>query len=150
MVLLQLRCNYPAPNYPDNPFDFLQIYLSSFGRRTNGVKCYQMSASRLTSLYLHACLIGYLGCSGCLLRPFDCMCTVIKKFGHLGRIRTVEYSPKNMAEILPKWRNFAQNSTNSTFFLAEFLPIFGVKILLCGFAHFWANFGQNGLSGRIL
>jgi hypothetical protein len=68
----------------------------------------------------------------------------------LGRIRTVEYSPKNMAEIPPKWRNFAQNSRNSTFFLAEIRPIFVVEILLCGFTHFWANFGQNGPSGRIL
>jgi hypothetical protein len=73
----------------------------------------------------------------------DLFNTVIKKFGHLGRIHTVEYSPKNMAEILPKWRNFAQNSINSTFFLAEFRPIFGVT-------HFWASFGQNGPSGRIL
>jgi hypothetical protein len=28
--------------------------------------------------------------------------------------------------------------------LAEFRPIFGVEILLCGFAHFWAKFDQNG------
>jgi hypothetical protein len=59
---------------------------------------------------------------------------------HLSRIRIVETSPINIVEIPPKWLNFVQNSRNSTFFLAEFRPIFGIVILLCGFAHFWKRF----------
>jgi hypothetical protein len=46
--------------------------------------------------------------------------TVITNLGHLGRIRTVEYSPINMVEIPPKWLNIAQNSKPSAFFLRNF------------------------------
>jgi hypothetical protein len=42
-----------------------------------------------------------------------------------------------MAEFRPKQQKF-------DLFLAEFRPIFGVEILLCGFAHFWEKFDQNG------
>jgi ATP/ADP translocase len=39
-----------------------------------------------------------------------------------------------------------RSSRNSTYFggiSAKTVEIFGVEILLSGFVHFWANFGQN-------
>jgi hypothetical protein len=49
-----------------------------------------------------------------------------------------------MVEIPPKLAEFRPKQQKFDLFLVEFRPIFEVEILLCGFAHFWANFGQNG------
>jgi hypothetical protein len=70
--------------------------------------------------------------------------TVVIKFGHLGRIRTVEYSPKNYGRNSSKMAEFRPKQQKFDLFLAEFRPIFGVEILQCGFAHFWEKFDQNG------